>query len=221
MSKSPEEFYAQHREDAEQLNKSKSTYEKNLQEAQEVGDITKHPELLDEASGEYKEVVKQKIRVALHEENYDLAEELFRKLRVHIENPEKIALRELKEKLSPEYISEFSKEGVARVKRDNKWFLIRKTEGGMIETTGDRFDNISPFHEGIACVRQDYKWFFIDEDGQEITKERFNGGGIFEGKAQVLKGGKWFFFDLKKGKLGERVPLKENTSTYDLIDLEQ
>ena len=169
---------------------------------------------------------KQKIGEALQVENYDLAEEMLRKLRIHGENSEQIVLRELKEKLSPEYVSQFSKDGVAQIKRDNKWFLIKKLKSAeqpktgnlwffmkdqMVEVIEGKFDTMSPFFEGVTCVSQGYEWFFINENGQEITKERFDGGGIHEGKAKVLKGGKWFFFDLKKGKIGERTPLKENT----------
>ncbi len=53
MPKSPEQFYDQHRKDAERVEKAQSAYDKHLEEAREAGDLTKHPELWDQASAEY------------------------------------------------------------------------------------------------------------------------------------------------------------------------
>lgn len=89
MSKSPEQFYDQHRKDAERVEKAQSAYDKHLEEAREAGDLTKHPELWDQASTEYQAEAKEKIAEAVKAGNYDMAEELIRGLRAHLDTVEK------------------------------------------------------------------------------------------------------------------------------------
>lgn len=89
MLKSPEQFYEQHHKDAESVEKAQSTYDKHLEEAREAGDLTKHPELWDQASAEYKAEAKEKIAEAVKAGNYDVAEELLRGLRAHSDTVEK------------------------------------------------------------------------------------------------------------------------------------
>lgn len=89
MPKSPEQFYDQHRKDAEKVEKAQSAYDKHLEEAREAGDLTKHPELWDQASVKYQIEVKEKIAEAVKAENYDVAKELLRGLRAHLDTVEK------------------------------------------------------------------------------------------------------------------------------------
>ncbi len=94
MSKSPEQFYDQHRKDAERVEKTKSAYDKHLEQAREAGDLTKHPELWDQASVEYQAEAKEKIAEAVKAGNYDMAEELISGLRVHLDTNKQIVERE-------------------------------------------------------------------------------------------------------------------------------
>lgn len=89
MPKSPEQFYEQHHKDAERVEKAKSTYDKHLEEAREAGDLTKHPELWDQASAEYQAEAKEKIAEAMKTGNYNVVEELIRGLRAHLDTAEK------------------------------------------------------------------------------------------------------------------------------------
>jgi len=89
MPKSPEQFYDQHRKDAERVEKAQSAYDKHLEEAREAGDLTKHPELWDQASAEYQAEAKEKIAEAVKAGNYDVAEELICGLRAHLDTAEK------------------------------------------------------------------------------------------------------------------------------------
>ena len=100
MPKSPEQFYDQHRKDAERVEKAQSTYGKHLEEAREAGDLTKHPELWDQASVEYQIEAKEKIAEAVKAGNYDVVEELIHGLRAHLERAEKMKVTlDSKEKL--------------------------------------------------------------------------------------------------------------------------
>lgn len=94
MPKSPEQFYNQHRKDAERVEKTQSIYDKHLEEAREAGDLTKHPELWDQASAEYQAEAKEKIAEAVKAGNYDVAEELIRGLRAHLDIVEKYKEKE-------------------------------------------------------------------------------------------------------------------------------
>ena len=96
MPKSPEQFYEQHRKDAEQVEKAQSVYDKHLEEARKAGDLTKRPELWDQASAEYQAEAKEKIAKAVKAGNYDVAEELIRGLRAHLEIVEKYKEQEEK-----------------------------------------------------------------------------------------------------------------------------
>ncbi|MBI4812355.1 hypothetical protein HY798_02850 [Candidatus Falkowbacteria bacterium] len=96
MPKSPEQFYEQHHKDAERVEKAKSTYDKHLEEAREAGDLTKHPELWDQASAEYQAEAKEKIAEVVKAGNYDVAEELIRGLRAHLDTVEKYKEQEEK-----------------------------------------------------------------------------------------------------------------------------
>ena len=102
MPKSPEQFYTQHQKDAERVEKAKSTYDKHLEEAREAGDLTKHPELWDQASAEYQAEAKEKIAEAAKAGNYDLAEELISGLRAHLETNKEIEERGKREGLDKE-----------------------------------------------------------------------------------------------------------------------
>lgn len=99
MPKSPEQFYDQHRKDADRVEKAQSTYDKHLEEAREAGDLTKHPELWDQASAEYQVEVKEKIAEAVKAGNYDVAEELIRGLRAHLDTNKEIEERGKREGL--------------------------------------------------------------------------------------------------------------------------
>jgi len=99
MPKSPEQFYDQHRKDAERVEKAQSTYGKHLEEAREAGDLTKHPELWDQASAEYQAEAKEKIAEAVKVGNYDVAEELIRGLRAHLDTNKEIEERGKREGL--------------------------------------------------------------------------------------------------------------------------
>ena len=82
--KSPEQLYSEHREDAENLEKSKSEYDKHLAEAKEAGDINKHPELREQASAEYLAETKEKIAEAVKAGNYEGAEKLLHDIQSHL-----------------------------------------------------------------------------------------------------------------------------------------
>jgi len=60
-----------------------------LEQAREAGDLTKYPELWDQASAEYQAEAKEKIAEAVKAGNYDVAEELIRGLRAHLDTTEK------------------------------------------------------------------------------------------------------------------------------------
>lgn len=94
MLKSPEQFYDQHRKDAERVEKAQSAYDKHLEEAREAGDLTKHPELWDQASTEYQAEAREKIAEAVKAGNYDVAEELIRGLRAHLDTAERYKEKE-------------------------------------------------------------------------------------------------------------------------------
>ncbi len=102
MPKSPEQFYEQHRKDAERVEKAESTYDKHLEEARGAGDLTKYPELWDQASAEYQAEAKEKIAEAVKAGNYDVAEELIRGLRTHLDTNKEIEERGKREGLNKE-----------------------------------------------------------------------------------------------------------------------
>lgn len=97
MPKSSEQFYEQHRRDTERVEKAQSAYDKHLKEARKAGDLTKHPELWDQASAEYQAEAREKIAEAVKAKNYDVAEELIRGLRAHLKTVEKYEEKEQEE----------------------------------------------------------------------------------------------------------------------------
>src|SRR3989344_2842033 len=99
MLKSPENFYEQHHKDVERVEKAKSAYDKHLEEAHEAGDLTKHPELWDQASAEYQAEAQEKIAESVKAGNYDVAEELIRGLRAHLDTNKEIEERGKREGL--------------------------------------------------------------------------------------------------------------------------
>lgn len=126
MPKSPEQFYSQHQKDAERVEKAKNTYDKHLETAREAGDLTKHPELWDQASAEYQTEVKEKISEATQAEDYDRAEELIRGLKSHLATTEKYKEAK-KEQYKPETAEE-NLEG-STVKESRQEILEMMDEG--------------------------------------------------------------------------------------------
>ncbi|MEM4282831.1 MAG: WG repeat-containing protein [Candidatus Woesearchaeota archaeon] len=110
-------------------------------------------------TGKLENLEKLKELQALLEKNRDaLWEEI---------DPYQINLRQkLALTLSADYIGAFSKpEGVARVKKDNKWFYIDKTGREIIT---EKFDEAYPFSEGVAKVKKDKQLFYINKKGKRI-----------------------------------------------------
>lgn len=83
MPKSPEQFYDQHRKDAERVEKAQSAYDKHLEEARKAGDLTKHPELWDQASAEYQAEAQEKFETWLQKrlkEQYESQKEILERV---------------------------------------------------------------------------------------------------------------------------------------------
>jgi len=95
-------------------------------------------------------------------------------------------------------VSSFSTEGLAAVKKAEKYGYIDKTGKIIIQP---QFDDAYSFHEGLAKVTRDKKYEFIDKTGKITIQPQFDYADSFkEGLAQVKKDGKSCYID-KTGKI--------------------
>lgn len=144
MPKSPEAFYEQHREDTEKVEKAQSTYDKHLEETREAGDLTKRPELWDQASAEYQSEAKEKIVEAVKAGNYDVAEELIRGLRAHLDTAEKYKQQEEKpfepetpaEKIEVGPVINETREEILGMVSEADWQHAKDKTLGMLQSSG-------------------------------------------------------------------------------------
>lgn len=168
MPKSPEQFYEQHRKDAERIDKAKSTYDKHLEEARQAGDLNQHPELWDEASAEYQTEVKQKIAEAVKAENYDIAEELIRGLRGHLNTIKKN--KELEENPLEVQTSTDKIEGLPVVKETREEVLAMISGLGWKDAKNDLLGHLKngDFHPGVLRELADMRSFDPERFDKEI-----------------------------------------------------
>lgn len=93
-------------------------------------------------------------------------------------------------------------EGLARVRKGDKWGFIDKS-GAMVITP--QFDNAENFSEGVAVVTVDHKSWFIDSKGKRVIPGVFDAASSFVmGLAHVRVGAdyyssKWSWIE-KSGK---------------------
>ena len=90
------------------------------------------------------------------------------------------------------------KEGLARVKQDNKWGFVDKSGRLVVPCIYDFCDD---FEDGLARVKQSDKWGFIDKTGKEEIPCKFELCHEFrEGFANIKLNEKWGFVD-KTGRI--------------------
>ncbi|MBY0358304.1 MAG: WG repeat-containing protein [Candidatus Obscuribacterales bacterium] len=93
-------------------------------------------------------------------------------------------------------------EGLASVKKDNKWYFV--TTNGQKAFEGE-FDDASQFHEGLCWVRIKDQSFFIDKNGKTVfniqpeftdSDHRFSGGVLVVWKKNNVSIPHSDFFDI-------------------------
>ncbi|GEM_PF-2982685 len=85
-------------------------------------------------------------------------------------------------------------EGVAAVKKNNKWGLINRDGMYIVEP---QFDNMSGIFNGIAVVTKNNEYFVINKQGQRIDNNSYTEAGAPDnGYIQVKKGGKMGIIDV-------------------------
>jgi len=140
-------------------------------------------------------------------------------------DPDQIAFRkQIIEIVQLDYVGKFSKEGVARAKKKDEWFLIDKSAN---EISPCRFQYLGLFsEEGLALAKINDKYSFIDKNGQEIIdkdkKERFNWAESFkEGLALVKINDKYSFIDKNGNKIkGEFEEAKSFSEGLALVKID-
>lgn len=85
-----EKLYDEHKKASEGLGIARKTYRNNLKEANEVGDVNKHPELYDEASKDYQEYAKTKIKELMDSNDLAQAKIILSQLEMHTNPPKEI-----------------------------------------------------------------------------------------------------------------------------------
>ena len=90
-------------------------------------------------------------------------------------------------------------DGLAAVKKSNKWGYIDKTGKHVIPF---EFDDARNFYNGLAAVKKSNKWGYIDKTGKIIIPFAYEEVCVFgdNGLAVVKKSGKWGYID-KTGKI--------------------
>lgn len=87
-------------------------------------------------------------------------------------------------------------EGIAAVKKGNKWGFIDSSGNIIIDYQYDSVD--LGFHGGLAAVKISEKWYFVDQQGNLAWKTGFEDATDFsEGYAAVKKDGKWGYIDIE------------------------
>ena len=80
-------------------------------------------------------------------------------------------------------------EGLALVKRNDKWGFIDKTGREVIPC---KYDGADAFSNGLAAVCLNGKWGFVDKTGREVIPCKFDYVGNFsEGLPTVILNDKW------------------------------
>lgn len=103
----------------------------------------------------------------------------------------------LPKELPYDYAGNF-KNGVAAVKKGDKWALINKAQKGLTEFVFDDVlldENGTCYTNGVVFVKQDGKYYMIDQNGKKITDQAFDDAKPFAGSepAAVCINGKWGF----------------------------
>ena len=89
-------------------------------------------------------------------------------------------------------------EGLALVRKDDKWGFIGKTGKVVIPL---QYDYVWDFSEGLARVQKDNKWGFIDKTGKVVIPLQYDYAYSFSnGVAEVQLNGKWIKIN-KKGEV--------------------
>lgn len=89
----------------------------------------------------------------------------------------------------------FNSDGIAAVKKDDKW--------GYIDTSGKmaidfKYDNAFNFSEGLAAVSEGNEWGYIKQDDSAFIKAKYDKTtSVANGKAWVKKEGKWGYMQIK------------------------
>ena len=99
--------------------------------------------------------------------------------------------------IEPKYddASDFSSEGLARVKLNGKFGFIDKTDRMVIEP---KYDDALSFSEILTAVKLNNKWGFIDKTGKWIIKPKYDYAYFFSGGlAGVELNGKWYCINIK------------------------
>lgn len=103
-----------------------------------------------------------------------------------------------------DYASNF-KNGVAAVKKGNKWALINTNEEQITDYIFediilDEYDTCC--NEGVIFVKKDGKYYMLNSKGSRITDQAFDDAKSFAGSgpAAICISGKWGFVD-KTGKI--------------------
>ena len=108
------------------------------------------------------------------------------------------------DELPYDYASNF-KNGVAAVKKGDKWALINSEENQITEYIFDDIlldDYETCCNEGVIFVKKDDKYYMVNTQGSKITDQAFDDAKAFAGSgpAAVCIAGKWGFVD-NTGKL--------------------
>jgi len=101
-----------------------------------------------------------------------------------------------------DYVDEF-KDGLAKVKLNNKYGFINKTGK---EITPIKYNYAHDFSDGLAQVKLDSKYGYIDKTGKEVIPIKYDDvRDFYDGLAKVKLNNKWGLID-KTGK--EVIPVK-------------
>ena len=119
--------------------------------------------------------------------------------------------KEGKEVVKPIYDSLSSKfeEGLARVRKNDKWGYINKKGEEVVKLIYDDIDN---FSNGLAGVKKYDKYGLIDKDGKEVVKPVYD--ALFtlgEGTVFVQKEDSWYIIDLKNPIYEVLIDLQDRT----------
>lgn len=91
------------------------------------------------------------------------------------------------------------REGMAPVRKNNKWGFINKSGEEVVKPI---YDDVRGFSEGLASVKNNSKWGFINKAGEEIVRPIYDfADGFNEGLARVCENDKYGFIN----KEGEEV----------------
>lgn len=113
-----------------------------------------------------------------------------------------------------EEIDDFSNDGLARVRKNNKWGFVSKLGEEVIPV---KYDRANAFSEGLTMVGQKNTYYIIDENGEIITTLTFDldeFGYFNNGKITVEKDKKVGVID-KYGKI--IIPIEYN-NIFELSD---